>query len=288
MSDNATNTSKRTMDCNSVAREEILESYLAGSLDEQDREAFEEHYFECARCFDELRTLQAIRNALPTVTTEVENSTSGSLTRWLPALGLAAAAGLTVGIVLFMRQPPTSAPAVSTKATSPTEASVPETPTAQQPAQTAALEPSLEQLARVVPPRYEPLQLRGAPDEATDRFQRGMERYRKADYAGAADDLRAAANLDPDGVHILFFLGISHLMMGQDDAAIDRLRATIARGDSAYLEEAHWYLAKVFLRRKDLDAAEGQLKTLIQLRGSKAAEGRRLLTQLEGLKQRSD
>ena len=76
-------------------------------------------------------------------------------------------------------------------------------------------------------------------------------------------------------------------MLGQDDAAIDRLRATIALGDSAYLEEAHWYLAKAFLRRKDLGAAETELKTLIQLRGSKSGEAGRLLTQVERLKDRS-
>ena len=35
-----------------------------GRLSEEDRDAFEEHYFECARCFDELQTLQAIREEL--------------------------------------------------------------------------------------------------------------------------------------------------------------------------------------------------------------------------------
>jgi len=93
--------------------------------------------------------------------------------------------------------------------------------------------------------------------------------------------------LDPDAPHIVFFLGISHLMLGQDDAAIAGLRATIALGDSPYLEEAHWYLAKAFLRRNDLRAAETQLRTLIDLRGSGRAEARRLLTQVETLKQRS-
>jgi tetratricopeptide (TPR) repeat protein len=288
MSENATNTPKHTMDCARVAREEILETYLAGRLTEQDREAFEEHYFECTRCFDELRTLQTIRDVLPTVTRQVENGTARTFTPWFPVLGLAAAAAFAVGTALFIRQQPASAPPVSTKATSPQETPVPERPTPQQPAQTTASEPSLEQLARVEPPRYEPLKLRGAADEATARFQRGMERYGKADYAGAVDNLRAAADLDPDGIHILFFLGISHLMMGQDDAAIDRLRATIARGDSAYLEEAHWYLAKAFLRRKDLGAAESQLKTLIQLRGPKRGEARELLSQVEKIKNRTD
>ena len=55
-------------------------------------------------------------------------------------------------------------------------------------------------------------------------------------------------------------------MVGQDAAGIERLRATIALGDSPYLEEAHFNLAKALLRRKDFGAAEAQLKALIQLR----------------------
>ena len=288
MSENATNTPKRTMDCARVAREQIFESYLSGRLTEQDREAFEEHYFGCALCFDELQTLQTIRDVLPTVTPQVENATTRPFTPWLPALGLAAAAAaFAVGTALFIRQPHSSAPPVS-PTTSRKETPVPGRPIPQQPAQTIAAEPSLEQLARVDPPRYEPLKLRGTTDEATAAFQRGMERYGRADYAGAVENLRAAAGLDPDGIHILFFLGISHLMLGQDDAAIDRLGSTIARGDSAYLEEAHFYLAKVFLRRKDFAGAESHLKTVIQLRGSKGDEAQRLLTQIGRIRTRSD
>ena len=73
------------------------------------------------------------------------------------------------------------------------------------PAPPVATGPSLEQLARFEPPRYEPLRLRGVPDEATARFQRGMEHYRKADYAAAVDDLRAAADTGSRcGPHPLF------------------------------------------------------------------------------------
>ena len=68
------------------------------------------------------------------------------------------------------------------------------------------------------------------------------------------------------------FLASPISCLGQDDAAIDQLRATIALGDSAYLEDAHFYLAKAFLRRKDLGAAETQLKKLIELRGSRSDE----------------
>ena len=287
MTANPTNSSKGTMDCGRVAREEILESYLVGRLREEDRDTFEEHYFECARCFDELQTLQALRGELRRAGAEFEAKTPRRFLRWAPAAGLAAAVVLAVGMVLWMRPLPTGLPEPrKTEPSSP--AQLPERPRPQGPEPSVALTPSLEQLARVEPPRYKPLTLRGAPDEGTARFQRGMERYRKADYGGAVADLRAAVELDPDAAHIRFFLGISHLLLGQDTAAIDWLLATIALGDSPYLEEAHWYLAKAFLRRKDLGAAETELKKLIQLRGAGTGEARRLLTQLERLKARSD
>jgi tetratricopeptide (TPR) repeat protein len=276
------------MDCAKVAREEIIESYLVDRLSEEDREAFEEHYFECARCFDDLQSLRAIRDELRLAGAEVEAKPPRSLFGWASAAGLAAAVVLAVGVVLWMRPGPLSDRPEATKTPLPSQAQSPERPSPRQPEPTVASEPSLDELARVEPPRYEPLTLRGAPDEATTRFQRGMERYRKTDYAGAVDDLRAAAELDPDAAHTNFFLGISHLMLGQDNAAIDRLRATIAVGDSPYLEEAHLYLARAFLRRKDLGAAEEQLKKLIQLRGSGSGEARRLLTQVERIKERSD
>ena len=288
MTGNATNSSKGRMDCERVAREEIAESYLGGRLNEEDRDAFEAHYFECARCFDELQILNAVRAELQRTGVQfgVANTARQSF-RWAAVAGLAAAVVLAIGAVLWMGQPMPSGPNETTTQTQPpSRTEEPAKPQLQSPAPTVASEPSLQQLARLDPPQYEPLTLRGAPDEATARFQRGMEQYRKTDYEGAITDLLSAAELDPDGAHIRFFLGISHLLLGQDNAAIDQLRATIALGDSAYLEEAHLYLAKAFLRRRDIGAAETQLSTLIQLRGSGSGEARRLLTQLQRLKGR--
>lgn len=288
MSADATNSSKGTMDCGRVAREEILESYLGGRLNEEDQDAFEAHYFECARCFDELRTLRAIREELRRAGAEVEVKTARPLAGWAAVAGLAAAAiVLAVGVALWMRPTPPSGLPETTKTAPPSRAQIPEKPLPQGPEPTVASEPTLEQLARFEPPPYEPLTLRGPRDEATARFERGMERYRKTEYREAVADLRGAAELDPDAAHIRFFLGIAHLMLEQDNEAIEQLRGTIALGDSAYLEEAHLYLAKAFLRRKDLGAAETQLKELIELRGSGNGEARRLLTQLETLKGRS-
>ena len=64
MSANATTSTSPGMDCARVAREEIAERYVVGGLSDEDRNAFEEHYFECARCFEELEALQAIQAEL--------------------------------------------------------------------------------------------------------------------------------------------------------------------------------------------------------------------------------
>jgi len=287
MSANTTTSTSHGMDCTRVAREEIAERYLVGGLSDEDRIAFEEHYFECVGCFEELEALQAIQAELRRPGAENEPSSRHSFIRWAPAAGLAAAIVLAVGVVVWMRPLQPSGVPEPTATEQPSRGQTAEVPPQpQQPGRAVTPEPSLEQLARVDPPRYEPPTLRNVPDEATARFLRGMEHYRKADYANAVEDLRRAAELDPDAAHIRFFLGVTHLMLGQDDAAIDRLRATIALGDSAYLEEAHWYLAKAFLRRNDLGAAETELRILILLQGSASDDAGRLLSQVERLKDR--
>jgi tetratricopeptide (TPR) repeat protein len=276
------------MDCDRPAREELFESYLAERLSEEDRAAFEEHYLGCARCFDELQTLQGIRDVLSQGGGQSERNTASRLRRWAPALGLAATVALTTGAMLWMRSSTPAGPPESAQPQLQSRAASPEPPVPPESEPAVSPRPSLDELTRVQPPPYQPPRLRGLPDEATTRFLRGMEHYRKADYAGAVADLRAAAALDPDASHVRFFLGISQLMVGQDAAGIERLRATIALGDSPYLEEAHLNLAKALLRRKEFGAAEAQLQALIQLRGSKSAEAGRLLTQIQELKKSSD
>ena len=284
MSADATSSSKRSMDCDRASREEIFENYLTDRLSEEDRAAFEEHYFGCPRCFDELQTLQGIREVLSHGGAQSEPDAARHFHRWAPALGLAAAVVLAAGAMLWMRAPVPSGVSKETAPPLQSEAESPRRPQPQESERAAVSEPSLEQLARIQPPPYQPIRLRGVPDEATVRFQRGMEQYRRADYAGAVAELRGAAELDPEASHISFFLGICHLMVGEDDAGIERLQATIGLGDSPYLEEAHLYLAKAFVRRKDFGAAETQLKTLIQLRGSTSAEAGQLLTRIQELK----
>ncbi|HET7698352.1 MAG TPA: tetratricopeptide repeat protein [Vicinamibacterales bacterium] len=268
------------MDCERVGREEILDSYLLGRLNEADAHAFEAHCFECVRCFEDLEALTAIQRELRRSGGDSASDARVPVLRWAPAAGLAAAAVLAAGVMFWMRAPATTPEPPGAQVSSARETPV-RTPAPT--GQAGVPDPSLAQLARVEPPPYEPVTLRGAADEATARFRRGMDHYRKGDYDRAIVDLRDASQLDPGAAHVRFFLGICHLMSGQDGAAVEQLRATLALGDSAYLEEAHWYLAKAYLRRKDVGAARAQLTALVALRGARRAEAQRLLSDIETL-----
>ena len=72
MTANPTTSPKRSLDCHAVAREQIAERYVTGELSDPDREAFEEHYFHCERCFDELKTVQLIADELRRSEVELE------------------------------------------------------------------------------------------------------------------------------------------------------------------------------------------------------------------------
>ena len=274
------------MDCDRVEREEIAERYLLRRLSEEDRDAFEAHYFECERCFGDVRSLEAIGEELGATDQRLAGGRRLAV-RWMP--GAAAAAVVVVmiaGASVWLRSPSTLDRPQTTAPPSTSQAGVSEAPEAEPEAPAVDSDMSIEQLAQIEPPPFEPPVLRGAPDEATARFLKGMERYRQTDYAGTIVDLRAASELDPKAPHILFFLGVSYLISGQEIAAIDRIEATIALGDSAYLEEGHWYLAKAYLRRSDLSAAKTELRELTELRGTGNSEAGRLLAQIEALERR--
>lgn len=282
MSGHTTHSTKNPMDCDRVAREEVLESYLGDRLSQDDRDAFEQHYFECERCLDDLRLLESIRTELRPPAPALALPTRRRLTWLVPAVGVAAVVVLASAVGLWRRpEAPGAPPAASTDRSVP---GIPPPNATPGPPPLTAPRPSLEALARVEPAPYEPLTFRSVTAEAAP-FRRGMEHYRQADYRGAIVDLRAAQELDPEAPHVHFFLGVSHLLLGEDADAVDQLRTTIALGDSPYLEEAHLYLAKAFLRQKNLDAAERQLRELIALGGSSSGEARRLITQLGRLKE---
>jgi hypothetical protein len=77
--------------CTDPAKGKALEAYLEKALEVQEAEAFEEHYFSCQACLDEL----GLRQALPEAIKSAAKPSPG-VVRWA-----AAAAGLTAVLLAY-------------------------------------------------------------------------------------------------------------------------------------------------------------------------------------------
>ena len=279
--------------CTWIDRDEVFESYVRKALGPEDQDAFEAHYFECAECFDKVETYRALRAELSATPAVAPETQVARVRVWRWAFASAATGLILVAVLavwLRVRVPAVSETTVVARPAPQSPSVVPSRPTqpapagaesAGQPQPAARPVVALSVLARVEPPVYVPMTLRGPRDEAARRFDDAMRRYMEGDYEGAIPELTAAAGLNPNAPRIAFFLAICDLLTGRLDAAIDGLQKTIALGDSPYLEEAHFYLAKARLRQGDIRAARSELLQTIERRGRLEAEARRLVAQLD-------
>lgn len=255
------------VDCQRIEQQGMIERYLAGKLAQAEAEAFEQHYLGCQSCFDELQFQHATAIELrvaPAASTQKAPAGWTIGRTW--ALAAAAILVLTlVSIPVFYRRQNVET-------------------VQERPAQRDRRGDLIARLASVNAPSYIPITLRGGSKSvASERFQKGMERYGKGDYAAAASLLEQAAGLKPDLQPALFYLGISQLMAHQPDKAIATLSRLTQIEATPYLEESHWYLAKAFLRKQDLTSAQKELEVVITLNGAHLDEARRDLEAIRRL-----
>jgi TolA-binding protein len=303
--------------CLYSARDEIFEGYVRGTLGAEQRDAFEDHYFACAACLARVRAYDGLHAELGRLAADPlpEPAVPQRRARWWVPATAAACLVVVAAVAFWVRSPapvpPGNAVAVAPAPQPPAAVAAPQAPTATPPAaaqrqaravpsqsgpvgqpatQSPGLAPApvvaLSVLARVEPPPYAPVALRGPHDEAAAKFDDAMRRYVKRDHTGALPGLSAAAGLKPDVPQYVFFLAVCQLLTGHLDPAVAGLRKTIALGESPYLEEAHFYLAKARLRQGDVQAAREELAKAIDRHGRIEDDARRLLAQLDALPQR--
>lgn len=260
------------MDCAMITHQEFAERYLLGKLTPEQRDAYERHYFECERCFQELQQLLAIREELEArplqaPTPQRDRMTPGAWWRW-PALAAVAATLVTIMIL---------GPGYEAVAPAPSaERAVSADPG------TARVQ-VLTALAQVDPPPYEAPVLRGMHDAASTAFREGMKAYVTGDYVAAAAQLREAATADPSRPDIAFFLGASELLAARPDAAQAELERLIAMGETAFTEEAYFYLGKALLRQDRLTDARQEFQRVADTPGVLQAKAKTVLEALARL-----
>lgn len=264
------------MDCGEVEDQEISERYLLNQLTELEQEEFEKHYFECRSCFFQVQTALALQAELrhqPLMPAHPRGARLRRRWAWTPAF---AAFVLLFGVAMWWYSSHNRQP--SQRASLPPPKASPEASVQSQPPSPAA--PSLEEFARVEPPPYSATVLRGAENERQETFHKAMQFYLKGDYARAIPGLRDAANANPRTPSFNFYLGACYLLTNQTDLAILSFRKTVSLGDPEYSESAHFYLAKAYLQKKEIAAAENELQKTVQLHGGLEAEAEAILRQL--------
>jgi predicted negative regulator of RcsB-dependent stress response len=133
--------------------------------------------------------------------------------------------------------------------------------------------------------RYELLAAFRAPEyvpewPAPKDFENAMRRYEKQDFAGALPELRAATNVTPAFIPARFYLGICLLLTGDHISGIQELRAVTGSGDTPYLEQARFYLAKGLIAEHDIPRAQTQLESVIAQHGDLEKQAIVLLAQI--------
>jgi tetratricopeptide (TPR) repeat protein len=252
------------MNCDQIEREEIIEKYLTGWLDRAAQEEFEAHWFGCRECSRKLQVSRMLQEKLwekgDKLVSQKPKPAGVPVRRRAWAFSAAATVlVIAAAAVLWWQLRGPGRPQAGTPGTS----------------------SLVLTLASIKPPLYVPPALRGAQDEAAERFRRGMTLYQEGRYDAAIPDLRAAADQDPEKAGIRFFLGICLLLTGQTEAGIGELQATISLGESVYLEEAHFYLAKAHLGKGDLGRAKEEFNWVLEKGDNLKEEAAQILAQLQ-------
>jgi len=250
--------------CEAVERENIIERYLAGTLDPDWKEKWEEHYFGCERCSRQLETWSAIdkplRDMEAAIRAEIRPAVRPFRIRIWAGAGIAAALLVTVAAWFGNSEGRHAKPEVASHA--------PSAPLA-----------GLAELARVDPPAYAASATRGIDTKAESQFLNAMKLYEARDYPGAIAGLRASLASDPDSAPTRFFLGACYLLTGHSGEGISALRA-VAAGDSPFAEEARFYLAKGYLMEGRTAEALDTVRPLAETAGDFCQEARRLIAGL--------
>jgi len=253
------------MDCAQVERESIPERYLAGTLHPQLKEEWELHYFACDHCAELLATWQAIDKPLRSMADSIrrEIAPRRNVGRWV---GLGAAIAATLLVAWGVRT-------IATRGNHPT----PSIAASQAPPATAP--PEWQEFARLDPPDYQPQTLRATGTSAEVQFQKAMESYVRHDYPQAAAGLKTAVGLDPSAAAPRFFLGASEILAGNPTDGIADLEH-VASGDSPFVREAQFDLAKAYLMRNERDRAVDILRKLAGAPGDFQTQATQLLALL--------
>jgi hypothetical protein len=236
--------------CTASEKGRLLEDYLGGELTEAQAVPFEDHYFTCRACLEAIR----VRQSGPHILAQSDGFSRGRV-RYL--WGLMAATLLAAAVIVLMWRGGFGVGKDGTSAT------------------------SLAELARATLPKYVPSTAGGSDDEPRRQFVEAMRSYDEGDPARVVAGLEASWKGDPSRPETGYYLGAAFLVTNRVDRAIETLGATIALGESPFLDRSKLLLAKASLRRDKIDEARRVLHEVVERNGEARSEAERLLNGID-------
>lgn len=122
--------------------------------------------------------------------------------------------------------------------------------------------------------------MRSTPSDAQRVFREAMVPYSGGNCDDAVAELRRAVQMDESLIQARFYLAACELVLGKPESAEDQLHRVVAGGESPYLEDAHFFLAKARIQQGDVAGARQELGRVIAMKGQRREEAQRLLEQL--------
>ncbi len=233
--------------------QERVDSYLRGTIEEPRREQFEEHFFQCRKCFLGLKINETLHNQGVRIPLE-EKPRSFVLKVLRPMLAMAALFMVILSSALMLQH--------------------------------GRQADRLRELSRFELPLYHQGELRGAPESAAPLelgFNRAMHALQNQDFRGALEVLErpeftAAANPKYD-----FFRAIC--LLGQNEAgkAGEILDAIILAMEPAYFDEALYYKGFVLLRQGRTEAAKKQFQKVAGMLSPMAGKATEMAQKIDEL-----
>jgi len=262
------------MNCHEIEAQDVIERYLSGDLSEAEQQTFEDHYFACAECFEQLSFARALRTRREGSRIKVRTASPFSNRLRLVLVPIAALILVAVLGAIYWKLPNSHVESVPQGLDTAGNVA---SPANTHPEKEEVL---LSQLARVEPPPYTPKRLRGTEDEFRVEFDSAMSHYMKGDYRATIEGLQKAARLSPKAEDANFYLGACYLLTGQLEKAIAALQKAASPNAPDYAEQAHFYLAKTYLQMHNVASAQSELDSTLRFHGVREREARKFKEEL--------
>jgi hypothetical protein len=263
---------------------QLIAFYEFGALETREHVIFQDHLIECEYCYDQVYSIELFSTVFRDHrTAQRQAKAKGAFTsvghggriqkrRWLlrPLVAVAASLvlAIAIGIVVFVNTHPANNGLKVADGNAPPF----DLDSSNSPWKDIAVPK-----ASYIPPKRT-IVLR-SPDES---FNRAMAAYQTNDFTGAAAQLQALSELEPDNaVEVKFYLGVALLLAGQSRDAIAPLRQATQFSAGARSESSHYYLALAYLKCGYQEQALSELDAAVQLKGQLHSDAEELRRRIQ-------